>query len=205
MRRDAGVAYCCTQSNNTPRYSEGMSSGRPRATSQATIAEAATELFLEQGYAETTVADITRRAGVSRSSFFNYFGSKSAILWAGLDEGIAAGVSALQQGAPVGSALRRVVDELQPDALALGILHGAAMGIADDLAEERAIRTGMLARALADHYVATGGTQLASDVRGAREAGAVLAAVWAWAVSAPPRSPLGDLVDEAFTLADLDH
>ncbi|WP_228495267.1 TetR/AcrR family transcriptional regulator [Microbacterium sp. VKM Ac-2870] len=182
-----------------------MSSGRPRATSQATIAEAATELFLEQGYAETTVADITRRAGVSRSSFFNYFGSKSAILWAGLDEGIAAGVTALQQGAPVGSALRRVVDELQPDALALGILHGAAMGIADDLAEERAIRTGMLARALADHYLAAGETQLASDVRGAREAGAVLAAVWAWAVSGPPRSPLGDLVDEAFTLADLDR
>jgi AcrR family transcriptional regulator len=37
-----------------------MSSGRPRATSRSTIAEAATELFLERGFAETTIADITR-------------------------------------------------------------------------------------------------------------------------------------------------
>ncbi|MGQ3198856.1 TetR/AcrR family transcriptional regulator, partial [Microbacterium aurantiacum] len=59
--------------------------GRPRASSPEMIAEAATELFLEQGYAATSVADIAARAGVSRSSFFNYFSSKSAILWADLD------------------------------------------------------------------------------------------------------------------------
>ena len=54
-----------------------MSTGRPRATSRDVIAEAACELFLEQGFEGTTVADITRRAGVSRSSFFNYFTSKA--------------------------------------------------------------------------------------------------------------------------------
>ena len=45
--------------------------GRPRASSREVLAEAACELFLEKGYDATSVADITTRAGVSRSSFFN--------------------------------------------------------------------------------------------------------------------------------------
>ena len=49
--------------------------GRPRASSRETLAEAACELFLEQGYEATSVVDIAQRAGVSRSSFFNYFSS----------------------------------------------------------------------------------------------------------------------------------
>ena len=60
--------------------------GRPKASSRETLAEAACELFLEQGFEATSIADITSRAGVSRSSFFNYFASKSDVLWAGLDE-----------------------------------------------------------------------------------------------------------------------
>src|SRR3954469_4764155 len=64
--------------------------GRPRASSRETLAEAACELFLEQGFEATSLADITSRAGVSRSSFFNYFSSKFDILWASLDERIAA-------------------------------------------------------------------------------------------------------------------
>jgi AcrR family transcriptional regulator len=72
--------------------------GRPRASSQETLAEAACELFLEQGFGATTIADIARRAGVSRSSFFNYFASKSDILWAALDERIAAWERALATG-----------------------------------------------------------------------------------------------------------
>jgi AcrR family transcriptional regulator len=54
--------------------------GRPRASSRETLAEAACELFLEQGFAQTTIADISGRAGVSRSSFFNYFASKESAL-----------------------------------------------------------------------------------------------------------------------------
>lgn len=55
--------------------------GRPAATTRETIEEAACELFLEQGYESTSVSDIARRAGVSRSSFFNYFGGKTDVLW----------------------------------------------------------------------------------------------------------------------------
>src|SRR5690606_29598737 len=42
--------------------------GRPKASSRETNAEAACELFLEQGYEQTSVTDVARRAGVSRSS-----------------------------------------------------------------------------------------------------------------------------------------
>jgi AcrR family transcriptional regulator len=42
--------------------------------------EAALELFRSQGYEATTVADITRRAGVAKGTFFNYFPTKDAVL-----------------------------------------------------------------------------------------------------------------------------
>ena len=69
--------------------------GRPKASSRETLAEAACELFLERGYDATSVADITQRAGVSRSSFFNYFSSKSDVLWSGLDDRIGRAVDDL--------------------------------------------------------------------------------------------------------------
>jgi len=53
------------------------------------LEEAAAELFLEQGYAGTTVEQIARRAGVSRNTFFNYFTVKSDLLWIDVDAGLA--------------------------------------------------------------------------------------------------------------------
>ncbi len=42
--------------------------------------EAALALFRSQGYDGTTVADITRRAGLAKGTFFNYFPTKDAVL-----------------------------------------------------------------------------------------------------------------------------
>jgi len=41
---------------------------------------AAMELFQEKGFDETSVEEISERAGLSRATFFNHFGSKSAVL-----------------------------------------------------------------------------------------------------------------------------
>jgi AcrR family transcriptional regulator len=49
------------------------------------LEDSAAELFLEQSYAATTIDQISSRAGVSRNTFFNYFGSKSDLLWVELD------------------------------------------------------------------------------------------------------------------------
>lgn len=42
--------------------------------------EAALSLFREQGYESTTVDQITRRAGLAKGTFFNYFPTKDAVL-----------------------------------------------------------------------------------------------------------------------------
>ena len=62
--------------------------GRPKLASPALLEEAAFELFLENGYAGTTIEQITTRAGVSRNTFFNYFHAKSDVFWVGLDASI---------------------------------------------------------------------------------------------------------------------
>jgi AcrR family transcriptional regulator len=48
------------------------------------IWEAATDLFAEKGYDETTIEDIARKAGVSRRSFFRYFSSKRDLMAQGI-------------------------------------------------------------------------------------------------------------------------
>ncbi|MBN9176214.1 MAG: TetR family transcriptional regulator [Microbacterium sp.] len=179
-----------------------MSTGRPRATSRETIAEAACELFLERGYVDTTVAEITRRAGVSRSSFFNYFGSKADVLWGGFDERLDAAVAALGAAAPVRTALQGLVAGFAPDSLALAITNAEAMGIAGDLDDERALRTGRLARAASDRLLAEGALRLEADVRAGAAASAVLAAVWSWA-SGPGRRDLCEVLDEALAAASV--
>jgi AcrR family transcriptional regulator len=63
------------------------------------LQEAAAELFLEQTYAGTTIAQIARRAGVSRNTFFNYFPAKSDLLWVDVDEALAQLPAALHAAA----------------------------------------------------------------------------------------------------------
>ncbi|GAA2172851.1 hypothetical protein GCM10009846_12390 [Agrococcus versicolor] len=62
--------------------------GRPRSTSVSDLEEAAVELFLEQGYESTSIDDIARRAGISRSAFFGYVGAKSDLLWHDVDQAL---------------------------------------------------------------------------------------------------------------------
>ena len=46
-------------------------------------------LFAERGYAETTVADIAARAGLTERTFFNHFADKREVLFAGSDQFVA--------------------------------------------------------------------------------------------------------------------
>lgn len=175
--------------------------GRPRATTRATIAEAACELFLERGFVETTVADITRRAGVSRSSFFNYFDSKAAVLWESLDARLAAAEAALADRAPVDEALRLVVEGLVPDALSLAVTHAEAMGLVDELDRDRAMRQRTLQRSIGARLQRDGAAPLPAEVRAGALAAAVFAAVWAWADHSASESSLPALLQEALAAA----
>jgi AcrR family transcriptional regulator len=47
------------------------------------LEQAALELFAEQGFEGTTVEDIATRAGLTKRTFFRYFGDKREVLFAG--------------------------------------------------------------------------------------------------------------------------
>src|ERR1700745_2675631 len=53
--------------------------------SKGRLEEAAMELFEERGYEGTTVADIAERAGLTKRTFFRYFGDKREVLFSGAE------------------------------------------------------------------------------------------------------------------------
>lgn len=53
---------------------------RHRAATETALQEAAIRLFAAKGYKDTSVDEIAAEAGVSRSTFFRYFGSKEALV-----------------------------------------------------------------------------------------------------------------------------
>lgn len=177
------------------------SRGRPQASSRETLADAACELFLEQGYEATSIADITRRAGVSRSTFFNYFDGKAGAIWYALDERLAstdfAGRDALRE-------LARGLGEHPPHTLALAIVNAEIMGLGEELETGRALRQFSLARSLApgseSGRVGGGAMAIRAEIAAAAGAAAVFAAIWRWAVLGAGTHRLDELIDETLEL-----
>ncbi len=183
------------------------SRGRPRASSREVLAEAACELFLEQGYGATSVSDITRRAGVSRSSFFNYFPTKADVLWGGFDERITAlgerladQVAAVEVDRDVHDALVALADGFAPDSLALALVNTRQMQLDDELEREASVRQSRIARLLADRMKRAGVDELRAAVVGAAYGGAVMAAVEEWARQGAGRTALGDVLARALEI-----
>ncbi len=184
--------------------SEGRG-GRPRASSRETLAEAACELFLEQGYQATSVADIARRAGVSRASFFNYVAGKSEVIWAGLDERIAHALDALD-ALPAGldprEALTAALAGTAPDTLSLVLAHATSMGRDEDLEHEAALRQVRLGRAVAGIARRRGIPALRAEIVGGAHGAAVLAALRAWSAAGAGREPFAPALAAAFAVLD---
>jgi AcrR family transcriptional regulator len=57
--------------------------GRWQPGARERLEQAALDLFIEQGFAETTVPQITARAGLTTRTFFRYFADKREVLFAG--------------------------------------------------------------------------------------------------------------------------
>jgi len=72
------------------------------------LEQAALELFAERGFERTTVAEITRRAGLTERSFYRHFPDKREVLFAGgaeLREHLLAELAQAPAGAPALQAL----------------------------------------------------------------------------------------------------
>src|ERR1035441_9206918 len=96
---------------------------RNRATRavRAEIAAVAVRLFLAQGFDKTTVDQVAAEAGLSRASFFRYFGSKEDVLLGHLEElghKVADALAARPAHEPAWQALRRSFDPLITERLA---------------------------------------------------------------------------------------
>ena len=124
---------------------------------------AAVDLFTEQGYDATTVAQIAERAGVTKSTFFRHFSDKRELLVAGqealsqlLTEGIA---EAPQNASPleaVAAGLERASSAMGPMNRELGPRLKAAIAASAELQERDALKSVGLAAAMTSALVARG-------------------------------------------------
>lgn len=181
--------------------------GRPRRSSKRTLEEAAAELFLEQTYAGTTVDQIAQRAGVSRNTFFNYFGSKADVLWVDLDETLetlASELTAADEDARVTDAVRdaivRVAQSHPDDRVPWALTQVDLMGTRDDLEASGLRRLMKQSTVLRDFVLRrTGGSAgvLLAQAFAFAVLGAAAAAAGVWAGAGVNRRPLADYVAEA--------
>lgn len=198
----------------------GHARGRPQASSRETLADAACELFLEQGYEATAVSDITQRAGVSRSTFFNYFDGKAATIWFALDAllgefgGAVAATDSLASSLDALRGLARSLGERPPHTLALAISNAEVMGVEFELQTGRALRQAALMRALSGGPRRSGGGAEAraglriatgdpvhAEILAAALAAAVFAGLWRWAELGAGTHRLDAIVEEALEAA----
>jgi AcrR family transcriptional regulator len=182
--------------------------GRPLASSRAMLQEAAFDLFLQNGYEATTVAEISRVAGVSRNTFFNYFTGKSDVFWVDIDDSanaLSASLAAAPADQPFMTAIREALLEVArsfgPGRVPWALTQYTLIGGADQLQASGMSR-------LADHtraLVAFADAHLPLSARPLGHAacyaslGAALAAARDWASAGTSRGGLEPWLDAALT------
>ncbi|MFF9243833.1 TetR/AcrR family transcriptional regulator [Streptomyces sp. NPDC014776] len=137
--------------------------GRWEPGARERLVVAAVDLFTEQGYDATTVAQIAERAGVTKSTFFRYFPDKRELLVAGqetlsrlLAEGIADAPADASPLEAVAAGLVRAAGMMAPESRELAPRLKAAVAASAELQERDALKTATLAAAMTTALVARG-------------------------------------------------
>ena len=138
-----------------------MGRWEPGATQRLVVA--AVDLFTEQGYDATTVAQIAERAGVTKSTFFRHFSDKRELLVAGqetlsrlLADGITEAPAAATPLEAVAAGLERASTAMGPGNRELGPRIKAAVAASTELQERDALKTVGLATAMTTALVDRG-------------------------------------------------
>ncbi|WP_328328710.1 MULTISPECIES: TetR/AcrR family transcriptional regulator [unclassified Streptomyces] len=138
-----------------------MSRWEPGARERLVVA--AVDLFTEQGYDGTTVAQIAERAGVTKSTFFRHFPDKRELLVAGQDalsrlltEGIAEAPGSASPLEAVAAGLERASSAMGPVNRELAPRLKAAVAASAELQERDALKSVSLAAAMTTALVARG-------------------------------------------------
>jgi AcrR family transcriptional regulator len=165
---------------------------------------AAFELFAEQGFERTTVAEIAKRAGLTKRTFFNHFADKREVLFGPVAESqreivtreIAACPDALSPLETVVYGLRAAAEEIFEERRAAVTRRREIIEMNPELRERELRKRSALTDAIADALRARG---IDSDTALlAAQAGMVVqqTAIRRWTQSAGSR-PLRDFLSEA--------
>ncbi|MFG2653534.1 TetR/AcrR family transcriptional regulator [Streptomyces sp. NPDC048436] len=137
--------------------------GRWEPGARERLVVAAVDLFTEQGYDATTVAQIAERAGVTKSTFFRHFPDKRELLVAGqetlsrlLAEGIAEAPGNASPLEAVAAGLERASSAMGPTSRELAPRLKAAVAASAELQERDALKSVSLADAVTTALVARG-------------------------------------------------
>lgn len=178
--------------------------GRPRLSSREMLEDAAFELFLEKGYAGTTVEEITQRAGVSRNTFFNYFPGKSDVFWVDLDAGVealAACLAAQPREAALTAAIENAIlaacQPFGPSRVPWALTHHELIGSVRELQSSALGRLTAQAHLLAtftEHRLGLPAGSMLARAFAYSAIGAIVAAAQAWAAAGPSRGGLAAFV-----------
>ena len=119
------------------------------------LVRAALDLFAEQGYDNTTVAQIAQRAGLTKSTFFRHFPDKREVLAAGQDtlcqlfaEGIASAPASATPLEAVAAGLDAAAEAFIPERRDLGRKMQAAIAASSELQERDTLKRVGLAKAI---------------------------------------------------------
>ncbi len=152
-------------------YTLPMARWQPGAHERLIVA--AVDLFNEQGYDATTVAQIAERAGVTKSTFFRYFPDKRELLVAGqetlsklLADGIAEAAAEASPLEAVAAGLERASSIMGPMNRELGPRLKAAVAASTELQERDALKSVGLAAAMTAALVARGVPEATAHLAG---------------------------------------
>ncbi|MET8764317.1 TetR/AcrR family transcriptional regulator [Lentzea sp. NPDC004782] len=137
--------------------------GRWEPGARERLVMAAVDLFTEQGYDATTVAQIAERAGVTKSTFFRHFPDKRELLVAGqetlsrlLTEGIAQAPADASPLEAVAAGLERASTAMGPTSREIAPRLKAAVAASTELQERDALKSVSLAAAMTAALIARG-------------------------------------------------
>lgn len=179
--------------------------GRPPRVSRAMLQEAALELFLEQGYAATTVDEIARRAGVSRATFFNHFAAKGDVLWFEIDDAGSRLEAALREASDpdpweaVRRALLVVAEPFGADAVPFVLTQHELIGSAGEVQASALLRLTQHAATLERDLARRGLSRSRARLAAYTLVAAVIAAARDWADAGPGRGELAEYLGEALS------
>jgi len=183
---------------------DGMSRWEPNASER--LLGAALSLYRENGYDQTTVAEIAERAGLTERTFFRYFGDKREVLFAGqgrLLELYAATIAAAPEPATpldmVAAALQAGTPVFE-ERREFGRQRQAVIDSHPELQEREQLKRASMAAAMTEALQRRGVTELAASLAAEVAAIAFKTAFSRW-VRDPGAPRLSQLIEEA--LAEL--